>query len=68
MSANRAVIPIYRNDNGSVTRTAYFANPSYLPAEYGDTDYGLVFNVDYYALHYPAVVAEVGNCPLSLLE
>lgn len=64
---NGAVIPFTRNQDGSISLSVLFADPSYRVADYDDTDYGLVFNPDYYAERYPEVVAEVGDDPEALL-
>ena len=55
------------NADGSVTASVLFEDPSYRPAEYEDTDYGLVFDTDYYRAHYPDAVAEVGEDAQALL-
>jgi len=64
---NGTDIPVTHNDDGSLSLSVLFADPSYRVAEYDDTDYGLVFNPEYYAEHYPDVVAEVGDDPEALL-
>lgn len=64
---NGTTIPFTRNPDGSISLSVQFADPSYRVADYDDTDYGLVFNPDYYAEHYPEVVAEVGDDPEALL-
>ena len=55
------------NADGSVTASVLFEDPSYRPAVYEDTDYGLVFDADYYRVHYPDAVAESGEDSQALL-
>ena len=44
-----------------------FDDPSYRPAEYDGTDYGLVFNAEYYAEHNAEAAAAAGDDPDALL-
>jgi len=67
VTVNGAPVPFTQNEDGSVTVSVLFEDPSYRVAEYGPDDYGLVFDADYYAAHYPEVVAEVGSDPAALL-
>ena len=68
VTVNGIAIPFTRNDDGTISLSVLFEDPSYRVAEYDGTDYGLVFNADYYAEHYPEAVAEVGSDPAALLE
>lgn len=68
VTINGTSIPCTKNEDGSATGSFLFEDPSYRIAELGSQDYGLVFNADYYAEHYPEVVTEVGDDPDALLE
>lgn len=68
VTVNGVTVPFTRNKkDGSITLTVLFEDPSYRVAEFEGTDYGLVFNADYYAAHYPEAVAEVGSDSEALL-
>ena len=67
ISVNGTAVPGIRNGDGTVTVSVQFADPSYRPAEYEGTDYGLVFNAEYYAEHNAEAVAAAGDDPDALL-
>lgn len=67
LRVNGTVVPYTRNTDGSVMARVWFDDPSYRPAVYEDTDYGLVFDAAYYAARYPEVVAAVGEDARALL-
>lgn len=64
---NNTIIPYQKNEDGSLSASVWFEDISYRPAEYHGTDYGLVFDADYYSAHYPELAAALGNDPEALL-
>lgn len=68
VTVNGTAVPEDFNEDGTVTVSVFFEDPSYVSAEYDGTDYGIVFNAAYYAERYPEVVAEVGDSPEALLQ
>ncbi|MFH1513157.1 MAG: CotH kinase family protein [Bacillota bacterium] len=65
---NNTMIPYKKEEDGSVTASVWFEDLSYRTAEYHGVDYGLVFDADYYAAHYPDIIAKVGNDHRALLQ
>ena len=65
---NGVRVPCVHHEDGTVTVSVLFDDPSYRPAFYGEQDYGLAFNAEDYASRYPEVAAEVGNDPDALLS
>jgi hypothetical protein len=66
-TVNGTEIPAARNADGTLSVSVRFEDPSYRPAEYDGTDYGLVFNADYYAERYPEAAALAGDDTDALL-
>lgn len=53
--------------DGTLAASVWFVDPSYRPAVYQDTDYGLVFDADYCRVHCPQAVAQAGDSAQALL-
>ena len=54
--------------DGVLTVSLYVQDPSYRPFWYDDTDYGMVFDWEYYAVSHPSVAEECGDDPEAMLE
>ena len=67
VTVNGTPVPCVRGEDGALTVTVRFYDPSYRPAEYEDTDYGLVFDAQYYAAHCPEAAAAAGGDAQALL-
>ncbi len=65
---NGVAVNVTTNEEDEVTASVWFEDPSYRPAVFEDTDYGLVFDADYYRAHYPEVVAQAGEDAQALLS
>ncbi len=67
ITVNGVCVPASPCEDGTVTVSVQFDDPSYWPAEYDGTDYGLVFNAEYYAEHNADAAAAAGDDPDALL-
>jgi len=57
-----------RNEDGSLTATVLFEDPSYKPVYAYDEDIGMVYNHDFYAAEYPEVAEECEYDPVLMAE
>lgn len=54
--------------DGVLYLSLYVQDPSYRPFWYDDTDYGMIFDRDFFAASYPSVAEECGYDPVAMLE
>lgn len=54
--------------DGVLHVSMYVQDPSYRPFWYDDTDYGMIFDLEYFAATYPSVAEECDNDPEAMLE
>lgn len=69
--AEKVDVPPYMHgqvEDGVLTLTFYVQDAAYQPLWYEDTDYGMVFDWQFYAYAHPEIAELCGNDPIAMLE